>query len=159
MSIKEKSKSRIRRRVAIATTCVLLGVAAGILAETPAQNIVTSFEEVKFPPPKPLGNSTATSAFLWSDPVTGANRALVKFTKGSTNRHYHTYDYQCVVVKGPVTHWTEKIPEAGAKQLGPGSYWYQPKGQVHQDTCLTDECVLFVDNFSRGETIDASAKK
>jgi hypothetical protein len=41
-------------------------------------------------------------------------------------------------------HWGEGEQEAEAQPLGPGSYWRQPGLQVHGDSCLTDDCVMFI---------------
>lgn len=141
-----------RARVIAVVGCALLGVGVGISAATVGKNIVIPFEEVQFPPLKPLGESTASAFPVWRHPDSGGGSALIKFTKGATDKHLHTFDYQLVVVKGTVTHWAEKIPEAGTTKLGPGSYWFQPRNELHQDTCLEDECIMFMYSFSGGET-------
>jgi len=49
-----------------------------------------------------------------------------------------------VVIEGIATHWTAGERKADVKPLRPGSYWYQPGNQTHGDSCLSDECLLFV---------------
>lgn len=148
----EKRKSRIIIPAAVAMTCTLLGVAAGVFAKTGARDIVTAIDEVTFSsPPMPNGTSMASAAGLWSDPATGGGSALVKFTKGSTTKHYHTNDEQVVLVKGTAIHWAESLPETRTKRLQVGSFWYVPAGAVHQDICVTDECILYV-LYAKGET-------
>ena len=73
---------------------------------------------------------------LWKDPSTHRQSAVGRITKGSAPRHYHKgYDMQVVLLKGSMIHWTKSSPEASKKPLGPGSYWFQPAGEVHQNTC------------------------
>jgi hypothetical protein len=49
-----------------------------------------------------------------------------------------------MMLEGSARHWAEGELEIGAPALGPGSYWFQPGGKVHGDSCLTDECLMFV---------------
>jgi quercetin dioxygenase-like cupin family protein len=44
------------------------------------------------------------------------------------------------------------LPETRTKKLEAGSYWYVPAGSVHQDACLTDECIIFVLVGGKDET-------
>ena len=30
------------------------------------------------------------------------------------------------------------------RPLGPGSFWYQPAEQAHADSCLSEQCVMFI---------------
>jgi quercetin dioxygenase-like cupin family protein len=90
--------------------------------------------------------------------VSGGSTGTVKF-KSVTNYHYHTYDERVVVIKGTVSHYTDALPESGKKSLGLGSYWYQAAGVVHQDKCLSNECILFVVTDKSGETKEATPNK
>lgn len=54
---------------------------------------------------------------------------LVEIKKGSIPLHLHSADYHLVVVEGEMKHWAENQSEAGAKILGPGSYWFQPEAK------------------------------
>ena len=53
-------------------------------------------------------------------------------------------DYHLVLVRGTMKHWAAGETEDKAKPLGPGSYWFQPGGQAHADSCLSEECLMFV---------------
>lgn len=58
--------------------------------------------------------------------------------------HTHTADYHAVVVSGAPKHWLPGGDKA-AKALTPGSYWFQPGGQPHDDECTGSEaCVLYL---------------
>lgn len=83
-------------------------------------------------------------AVLHGDPASGPSSILLKMKKGPGVLHYHTADYDLVLVQGRMRHWAQGEAEADAMELGPGSYWHQPGGKVHGDSCLTDECVMYV---------------
>lgn len=106
--------------------------------------VVTSFEEAAFTPVNPdLPNGPQLSV-LWGDPSTGPSAMLMKLTQGSIPLHTHSADYHLVVLQGRMKHWGEKQTEADAKELGPGSYWFQPGDQIHGDSCLTEECLAHI---------------
>jgi quercetin dioxygenase-like cupin family protein len=69
---------------------------------------------------------------------------LMRMAKGAGVLHYHTADYDLVVIEGQMRHWLEGQVEEQTPTLGPGSYWYQPKMQPHADSCLSDSCVMFI---------------
>jgi quercetin dioxygenase-like cupin family protein len=69
---------------------------------------------------------------------------LLKLKKLGGRLHIHTSDYHLTLLQGTMKHWAEGEQEADAKPLGPGSYWFQPGNQAHGDSCLTDECLMFV---------------
>ena len=69
---------------------------------------------------------------------------LLKLQKAPGRLHFHTADYHLVLLQGTMKHWAEGTQEADAKLLSPGSYWFQPGNQAHGDSCLTDECLMFV---------------
>jgi mannose-6-phosphate isomerase-like protein (cupin superfamily) len=83
-------------------------------------------------------------AVLWGDPDTGPSAILMKLRKGSIPLHLHSSDYHLVVLSGTAKHWGEGQTEAEAEPLGPGSYWFQPGGEVHGDACLTEECLVHI---------------
>jgi hypothetical protein len=58
--------------------------------------------------------------------------------------HYHTEDYELVLLQGRMKHTLDGQTEAAAPELGPGSYWRQPKMQPHTDTCLSEVCLIFI---------------
>ena len=138
---------------------IAVTAAVAIAANGAFKDIVTPVENIKFPPLQPLGTSTAVGVELWKDSATGRLSELIKMTRGTSPRHYHTFDYQMVVVKGSMTHSTDRLPEADATRLGPGSYWFQPANVVHQSTCLVDECIIFWNTFAGGETKNVESEK
>lgn len=143
-------RSLTRNFIALGLACATI-----TLADTASENIVVPFEELPLPQLKP--EQVAVGGPVWKDPTTGAWSELIRF-KGKTGYHYHTFDYQLVVIKGTVSHWTERMPDAAKKKMTPGSYWFQPKNQVHEDTCLVDECIMFMNTLSGGETKAATRK-
>lgn len=69
---------------------------------------------------------------------------LMRMPKASGQLHVHSSNYHLVLLKGVMKHWSAGESEAGVKPLGPGSYWFQPGEQAHADSCLTDECLMFI---------------
>jgi hypothetical protein len=49
-----------------------------------------------------------------------------------------------VVIQGTMRHRVKGEKESDAKPMGPGSYWFQPGNEAHGDSCVTDECVMFI---------------
>lgn len=140
--------SKLRRRYAIllvvATGYALTGFAEGAFAGTQKQMVVTPSQDAKFVPLDPKQPDGAQIAVLWGDPTIGPSAMLLKVRKGGGRLHLHTSDYHLVLLEGTMKHWAEGDQEADAKPLGPGSYWFQPGNQAHADSCLTDECMMFV---------------
>ena len=155
------------RRIIRILTGVILGIAVGVgildsvkasqgqtpksPADAAAHSVVVPLEEASFGPAEPYGGIQSKSlAVLWADAASHRFTVLVKISKGSTPRQYHTnWDMQVVVVKGTMTHWTKS--QGNSKPLGVGSFWYQPPDEIHQNTCLTDECIMLVSNFTWGK--------
>lgn len=133
-----------RRSLILAAGCAALGFAAGLWAASAPKMIVTPIEAVTFKPLDPARPAGAQVAVLRGDPATGPSSMLMKFGKGPGRMHIHSSDYDLVVLKGDTKHWQPGETEAGSKVLGPGSYWFQPGGQPHVDSCLSDECLLYV---------------
>lgn len=133
--------------------CASVCVVAAVAAETAESDVVVSTDELKFSAGTPKGTTRISGLSLWGKaPADGPISALVKFTKGATPKHFHNMGERVVVVKGTVIHWTEALPETRTKHLEPGSYWYVPTKAVHQDICLTEECILLVSLPSSGIT-------
>ena len=53
------------------------------------------------------------------------------------------HDFFMIVMEGQLIHKTENLEGSENLVLGPGSYYYQPAGVVHQDICLTDEALVY----------------
>jgi len=74
----------------------------------------------------------------------GPSWFLMRFQPGvHVGMHHHAHDYHAVVVSGRPHHWSRGAPESPA--LAPGSTWFQPALDVHDDWCEGPEpCVLFI---------------
>ena len=104
--------------------------------------VVVPIEDAVFVPVSPRLPDGPRIAILWGDPRTGPSAVLLEMKSGSVPLHVHTADYHLVVIEGLMKHWREDQSEATAGPLGPGSYWFQPGGQVHGDACLSEKCVM-----------------
>ena len=127
---------------------LLTGLCAGCAVVNPAPPervmVVTPFEEAVFVPVNPDLPEGPQLSVLWGDPATGPSAMLLRLKRGPIPLHTHSSDYHLVVLRGTMKHWGEGQLEAGAKPLGPGSYWFQPGDKVHGDSCLTDDCLVHV---------------
>jgi mannose-6-phosphate isomerase-like protein (cupin superfamily) len=111
------------------------------MVSTSTSDVIVPFEKLEFCPPTPYGGMTSSWAAYEGD---GSQSGyLIRITRGACPPHYHEFDYKLVVVSGVVTHWSEELDESDEILLGPGSYWFQPAGVVHQDTCITDEAMFY----------------
>lgn len=140
----------------VAAVSVIAAIAAAAIPASTKDDVVVPFEELKFGQPKPYGTSKEFSAMaLWSDPATNRVTAVGRITKGSAPKHYHkNYDMQVVLLKGTMIHWTKSSPETSKRPLGAGSYWFQPANEVHQNTCLSEECLIFGTVYGRIEDVE-----
>jgi hypothetical protein len=134
----------MNRTSIIVIGCTALGFTAGLLAASAPQMIVTPIEAASFKSMNPSRPDAPQVAVLRGDPDTGPSSMLMKFGKGAGRMHIHSSDYDLVVVQGEMKHWKPGETEAAAKVLGPGGYWFQPGNQPHVDSCLSDECVMYV---------------
>lgn len=78
------------------------------------------------------------------NPEKEGSSIVMKMGRGAFPLHTHTSDYQLMVIKGTMKHWGTNQTQAQAVKMPPGSYWYQPAGEVHGDACESDECVWFI---------------
>jgi hypothetical protein len=106
--------------------------------------IVKAFDEVAFVPIIPSRPNGPKIGVMRGDPDAGPSDMLLKMPKGPGVLHTHTADYHLTVISGEMKHWDASSEEAKVRQLGPGSYWFQPGGEAHADSCLSDECVMFI---------------
>ena len=58
--------------------------------------------------------------------------------------HWHSSNYNAVVLQGMHRHWVEGEDPAMAPALGPGSYFSQVREQVHGDANAGDETMIGV---------------
>lgn len=124
--------------------CALGGYVVGAFVTYQKQMIVTPFQDAKFVLVDPARPDGSQLAVLSGDPTKGASAMLLKMKKGAGRLHVHSSDYHLVLLEGTMKHWAENEKETDAKTLGPGSYWFQPGNQAHGDSCLTDECLMFI---------------
>ena len=127
-----------------ATGCTVVGFAAGVLASDSRRMVVVGHDEARFVPVDPNRPDGAQIAILWGDPETGPSSMFMKFAKGEGVMHVHSSDYHLVLLEGSMHHTLPGEDPAKRKVLGPRSFWYQPGDQPHADSCLTDECVMFI---------------
>ncbi len=119
-----------------------LAAAQGSIAAE--QMVVVPYQDAKYVPLDPGRPDGPRIAVLWGDPATGPSAMLMKFKKSSGRLHYHTSDYDLVVLEGQMKDWGEGPREEDVRPLGPGSAWHQPGNLAHTDSCLSDECVMFI---------------
>jgi quercetin dioxygenase-like cupin family protein len=149
---------RLAKFLVTGTVSGLVALADGVHADDQKQMVVTAFEDAKFAPVDPARPDTQM-AVLWGDPAKGPSAMLLKFKKGRGRLHFHTSDYHLVLLQGTMKHWAGGEQEADAKLLSPGSYWFQPGTQVHVDSCLSDECLMFVKWEGKRDSIAAGTPK
>lgn len=117
-------------------------IAVICLATTTSLSIEVPIEDAKFS--QPIGPASQAVSVLWGDLRTGPSSLLVRMNKGTLPAHPHAADHHVVVVKGIMAHAQGTLAADGAKRFEPGSYWYQIKGSVRQEACLTDQCLIFI---------------
>lgn len=108
------------------------------------KSIVAPRADAKYQPLDPADPGGVQMAVLWGDPKKGPSGVFIKVKRGPEPLHYHTINYEAVLVQGSWKHWDRSQTEQDAKTLSPGDAWFQPARGVHADLCLSDECVVFV---------------
>lgn len=124
---------------------VLLGTLVFAQGEVPvARGAAEPFDTMEFTPLDPARPAGPSIAILAGDPDTGPSSMLMRLPRFRGRLHFHSHDYECVVVAGRARHWVDGEAEAAVPDLGPGSYWRQPRLELHGDSCLSEECLLFL---------------
>lgn len=102
-----------------------------------------TFEDLEW---VPMGEgSPAEISILWGDPATGPVGLLIRTPPGfEAPEHWHSSDYNTVVLQGLHKHWVEGEDPAAAPALGPGSHFSQVREQVHGDANAGDEPMIGV---------------
>jgi len=128
-----------------------MGFAGGVFAAgAKKEGWATNAKDVKWSPldPKDTEMKGPAISVLFGDlKAKGKPIGFLLHTAADTSpgMHTHTSDDYAVVVKGNQHNW-EGDNEGPA--LGPGSTWYQPGKQVHNNHCeassAPDGCVVFV---------------
>jgi hypothetical protein len=129
---------------ALCIGCLAIGFVAGGLAASKGAMIVTPFAQAKFEPADPKRPEGTQFAVLRGDPATGPSAMLMRQVRGTSAMHIHSSDYDLVMIKGTMKHFGAGESEKDAPELGPGSYWFQPGNEAHAGSCLSDECLMYV---------------
>ena len=134
----------VKRGAAVLACCLLTAWTGTGNASVPSRAVVVPYEDARFTPIDSSWPEGPKIAMLLGDPGKGPSSMLMKFGTLAGQMHYHTADYELVVLEGRMRHWVEGQKETETPTVGPGSYWHQPKMQPHTDSCLTDVCVMFI---------------
>lgn len=116
----------------IVTSCLLFSLPS--MAEEKEQNSNTEIllvSEVKWEPLNPArGDKSPQAGTLWGDRKKEVPTGfLAKFIDGfSSPPHIHNITYRAVVMSGSIYNGDENSPKIW---MSPGSFWTQPKGQIH----------------------------
>jgi Domain of unknown function (DUF4437) len=117
------------------------------------------FQDIKFARIDPSRPGGATYAVLRRDPARGPSSMVLRFGQASGDLQTHSSAYEFVLLEGTMKQRTAREPEESVGALGPGSYWFQPGKQVHADSCLTDECLMFVSWAGKRDSMPARQPK
>jgi hypothetical protein len=128
-----------------------------LLAAASQAAVTTPVTEARFVPTNPGDPNSTQIAVLSGDPATGPSDMLMRFGRGEGSPHVHSSDYRLVVIEGVMKH-AEAGAYASAPRMGPGSYWFQPAGQPHMDSCLSDLCTMFISWSGKRDTTRIPAK-
>jgi hypothetical protein len=105
------------------------------------------------------GMKGAQVAPLWGDMKKGAYGAFFKWVPGfSAGWHTHSHPVRVVVSQGIFTLETES--SGGVKELGPGSYAYDPGKSRHRSGCKAGgaDCVFLVEQNAAFDIIPDEKK-
>lgn len=118
-------------------------------ADARPPNVVIAAPDLPWTPEDPVGHHRL--ATLWGDFNRGQAGVLLKLPGGfKSSVHAHTADYRAIVISGT---WVHVVPESGEGEgikLTLGSYWTQPRDQMHEDECVSPEGSVFF-RFSEGK--------
>jgi len=139
----ERERAWLARGIFAAVVATSAGDGGGVVADATGM-VVAACERAQFVPLSASRPDGPQVAVLWGDPAQGPSAMHLKMRRGPGRLHVHTADYDLVLIEGRMKHWAAGAKEADAPELGPGSYWRQPGGRAHADSCLADVCVMFV---------------
>ena len=135
--------SATKKFAALFTGAAALAVAAGLgyAAGHKDRGAMSALDEVEW---IPRANSPVETAVLAGDPATGPHIRLVKLPAGFVvPDHAHTGDYHGVNLTGT---WKHTFLETGeSRELPPGSFVFQPGGEMHGDACIgPEDCIIML---------------
>jgi len=108
------------------------------------RTVVVPHDGARWVPADPARPEGTQISVLRGDSATGPSTMLMKMKKTDGARHIHSSDYDLVLLEGSMKHWATEAERTSGPVLGPGSYWYQPGEAAHGDSCLSDECTMFI---------------
>ena len=132
----------------VAASCTSLrNISDGIAANprTESSYEVVSLSEVKWEQLNPArGDQSPQAGTLWGDRNgTVPTGFLAKFVEGfSSPPHIHNATYRAVVISGRIHN---DDPDANEMWMAAGSFWTQPKGEVHITAAKGDTNVALVE--------------
>lgn len=112
--------------------------------DAPGTILIVPFAEEMLVPVNPANPAGPAIGVLRGDPQTGASDMLMRLPKGPIPMHAHTHDYALMVIEGQIQHWGLEGSQDSAELLGPGSYWFQPRGVAHAHNCVSEFCLVSV---------------
>lgn len=118
----------------LAFVSVATMVCFSVQAAAEPANTVVSVSEVEWEPLNPArGDDSPKAGALWGDRKGAVPTGfLAKFVDGfSSPPHIHNATYRAVVISGLIHN---DDPDAAGMWMPPGSFWTQPKGEVHITT-------------------------
>ena len=115
--------------VPLVSVVIMFCTGMQVAAEPSNEVVLTS--EIKWEPLNPArGDKSPLAGTLWGDRKGSVPTGfLVKFADGfSSPPHIHNATYRAVVISG---HIHNDDPDAASMWMPAGSFWTQPKGEVH----------------------------
>jgi quercetin dioxygenase-like cupin family protein len=123
------------------TDAVQAAAPAPAPAPAPASS-VTMVADTKWMPVNPEKPEGPQMAVITGNPKEGAFSALVKFPAGAaTPLHSHPANFTGVVVSGTVQNGRSAEDNT---EMGPGTLWSEPAGEVHFTGCTEETDCIFV---------------
>lgn len=131
-------------RAVLCALALLPGTGTASRADEPKRMVVVPHDGARWVPSDPARPEATQVAVLRGDPAAGPSTMLMKMKKTDGALHEHTSGYDLVLLEGSMKHWATEAERTDGPVLGPGSYWFQPGGEAHGDSCLTDTCTMFI---------------
>src|SRR5262245_58476339 len=134
-----------RARIGLIALTAFWALAPASVAQQERQRAITiAIEGAAFAPINPAAPDGPSIAVLRGDPAAGPSDMLLRVGRGEGRLHAHTHDYRLVLISGRMRHVVGRVASDSDPVLGPGSYWFQPGGEAHADSCLDQLCVMFI---------------
>lgn len=144
MSVRAGWRQRWGRVGAVAMVCALAAYSGAACSPGDGEPVTVPSGEAAYTALDPALPEGPALAVLSGDPTTGPSAVLLRLPRGGGRLHVHSSSYHLMLLEGRMKHWAAGENEADAQPLEPGSYWFQPGGEAHADTCLSEQCVMFV---------------